>query len=121
MLEVERYDFENRPAYLFMPDRRDFFKLRGGGIAVLLLLGDEAEAQESSARGRRGGGAGNQPRDIGAGLHIGEVNKVTVLTGKVEVGQKALTALTQAVSEELHIGHANRTWTRSPAKQAPIR
>ena len=60
MLEVERYEFENGPAYLFEPGRRDFFKLLGGGIAVLLLLGEEAEAQ-----GRRGGGD-NQPQDIGA-------------------------------------------------------
>jgi nicotinate dehydrogenase subunit B len=98
VLEVERYELETGPAYLFAPDRRDFFKLLGGGIAVLLLLTDEAEAQ-----GHRGG-QGSQPQDIGAWLHIGEDNTVTVLTGKVEVGQNTRTALTQAVAEELHIG-----------------
>src|SRR5207248_1453819 len=39
---------------------------------------------------------------ISAWLHIGEDSKVTVFTGKVEVGQNSRTALTQAVSEELH-------------------
>lgn len=102
MLEVERYELQNGPAYLFEPDRRDFFKLLGCGIAVLLLLGEDAEAQESGGRGGRG--RGNQPQDIGAWLHIGEDNKVTVLTGKVEVGQNTRTALTQAVAEELHVG-----------------
>ena len=78
MHEVERYELENGPAYLFQTGRRDFFKLVGGGIEVLLLLGDDAEAQESGGRGGRG--RGNLPQDIGSWLHIGEDNKVTVLS-----------------------------------------
>jgi len=102
MLEVERYELEGGPAYQFQPDRRDCFKLLGSGIAVLLLLSDQAEAQESGARGRGGRGRASQPSDIGAWLHIGEDSKVTVMTGKVEVGQNTRTALTQAAAEELH-------------------
>src|SRR5260370_341188 len=55
-------------------------------------------AQESGA-GRSGNAL---PQDVGAWLHIGEDSRITVLTGKVEVGQNARTALTQAVAEELH-------------------
>ncbi len=97
----ERYELEGGPAYVFQPDRRDFFKLLGGGIAVLLLLNNEAEAQESGGGRRRGGG--NQPKEIGAWLHIGADSKITAMTGKVEVGQNTRTALTQAVAEELRV------------------
>ena len=41
------------------------------------------------------------PPDVGAWLHIGEDGKVTVFTGKTEIGQNIRTSLTQAVAEEL--------------------
>src|SRR5437870_12960920 len=100
--ELERYELYAGPAYRFEPDRRDFFKLLGGGIVVCLALADTAEAQESgAARGRRGGGS-DVPQEISAWLHIGPDSRITVFTGKVEVGQNSRTALTQAVAEELH-------------------
>ncbi len=105
MLEVERYELHEAPAYSFEPDRRDFFKLLGSGIVVYFALANSADAQESGAGGRRGGGTNltsDAPQDIGAWLHIGEDSKITVLTGKVEVGQNSRTSLTQAVAEELH-------------------
>ena len=47
--------------------------------------------------------AGRQaPRDIAAWLHIGEDGKISVYTGKAEVGQNIRTSLTQVVAEELH-------------------
>jgi nicotinate dehydrogenase subunit B len=102
MHEIERYELASGPAYRFVgPDRRDFFKLLGGGIVVCLLLAQDAEPQESGGRPRRGGGGNDLPQQISAWLHIGEDGVVTVYTGKVEVGQNARTALTQAVSEEL--------------------
>jgi len=62
------------------------------------LLDDELYAQEI------GGGPRDAPPpvplEIGAWLHIGESDVVTVYTGKVEVGQNARTSLTQAVMEE---------------------
>ncbi|MDQ6705074.1 MAG: molybdopterin-dependent oxidoreductase [Acidobacteriota bacterium] len=104
MLELERYELFAGPAYRFEPDtepdRRDFFKILGGGIVVMFAL-SEAEAQESGRAGRRGGEGNALPKDIGAWLHIGEYGKITVFTGKVEVGQNSRTSLTQAVSEEL--------------------
>jgi isoquinoline 1-oxidoreductase len=43
------------------------------------------------------------PKESDAWLHIGENGKVTVYTGKVEMGQNIRTSLAQAVSEELHV------------------
>ncbi len=83
----------------FTPDRRSFLKVLGGGLTFLLTT--EADAQESGGKGHHRRGR-PLPENISAWLHIGEDNTITVFTGKVEVGQNARTALTQAVSEELH-------------------
>ena len=92
--ETERYELHAGPGYSFVPHRRDFIKLLGGGLVVLLA----AQAQESGGA-RRGGQA--MPQDIGAWLHIAESGAITVYTGKVEMGQNIRTSLTQAVAEEL--------------------
>lgn len=97
-LELERYELAGDPAYPGGMSRRDFLQSIGGGLIILLLLGN-AEAQESGG-GRRVGGA--VPQELGAWLHVGEDGRVTVYTGKVEVGQNIRTSLTQAVAEELH-------------------
>lgn len=101
-LEAERYELYAAPAYRFEMTRRDLFQILGGGLLVLCLLVD-ADAQESGGGRRRGGFGGNQPRDIGAWLHIGEDGAVTAFTGKVECGQNARTLLTQVVAEELRV------------------
>ena len=92
--ETERYELHAGPGYSFVPHRRDFIKLLGGGLVVLLA----AQAQESGGA-RRGGQA--MPQDVGAWLHISEAGAITVYTGKVEMGQNIRTSLTQAVAEEL--------------------
>ncbi len=94
--EVERYELFEGPRYRFAPDRRDFVKLLGGGMVVLLFLEDAAGQPP-----RRGRGVG--PREIGAWLHVGEKGEVTVYTGKTEVGQDIRTSLTQVVAEELRL------------------
>jgi CO/xanthine dehydrogenase Mo-binding subunit len=99
-IEPERYELQEPPLHHFELDRRDFFKLVGGGVAVFLLL-PKGLAQES---GRRGSGSREPlPENIGAWLHIGENGAVTVYTGKAEMGQNIRTSLTQAVAEELHV------------------
>ena len=98
MLEVERYELFAGPAYRFDLERRDFFKLLGGGLVFLLALDTPGAAQESGRGGGRGQGL---PQTIGAWLHIGEDGVVTVFTGKTEVGQNIRTSLAQAVAEEL--------------------
>ena len=104
-IELERYELFEGPAYRFETDRRDFFKLLGGGILVLLALEPASEAQESGAGRQRGGFGGEAfPQNLGAWLHIGEDGSITVFTGKAEVGQNIRTSLTQAVAEELRTG-----------------
>jgi isoquinoline 1-oxidoreductase len=98
MLELERYELFEGPAYRFELERRDFFKLLGGGLVFLLAFDDPATAQESG-RARRAGS--DLPQTISAWLHIGEDGAITVFTGKTEVGQNIRTSLAQAVAEEL--------------------
>ncbi len=92
-LEPERYELHEIGAAGL--DRRQFFRIAGGGIVVALLLGERAFGQRPG-RGPAG------PREVGAWLHVGEDSGVTVYTGKVEIGQNIRTSLTQVVAEELH-------------------
>jgi nicotinate dehydrogenase subunit B len=96
-IEPERYELLAGPAYHFTPDRREFFKLLGAGLLVVLTV--DAQESGSGGRGRRGGQ--ELPRELGAWLHVGEDGPVTVYTGKTEVGQNIRTSLTQAVADEL--------------------
>jgi CO/xanthine dehydrogenase Mo-binding subunit len=82
----------------FELDRRDFLKILGGGILVC-ASGTRVAAQES---GRMRGGH-ELPKDIAAWLYIADTGKVTVYTGKVEVGQNIRTSLAQQVAEELRV------------------
>ena len=97
--EPERYELGAAPVYRFDLDSRDFFKFLGAGLLVVSVLG-HAEAQESGGGRSRGD---SLPKEINAWLHIGDDGKVTVYTGKVEMGQNIRTSLTQAVAEELHV------------------
>jgi len=100
-LEPERYELAAGPRYHFDLGRREFFKLVGAGILVVSVLKQPAQSQESGVASPRRGDA--LPKEINAWLHIGENGKVTVYTGKVEVGQNIRTSLSQGVAEELHI------------------
>ncbi len=100
-LEPERYELKAAAPYRFDLGRRDFFKFLGAGIVVVSVLKPAVAAQESGGGNRRRGEG--LPQEINAWLHISENGKVTVFTGKVEVGQNIRTSLSQAVSEELHV------------------
>lgn len=97
-IEQERYELWDDPTFFAEMDRRDFFRLVGGGLVVALLLPDALSAQQPGRPGFRVG-----PQDIGAWLHIGEDGAVSVSTGKVEIGQNIRTSLTQVVAEELRV------------------
>jgi isoquinoline 1-oxidoreductase len=99
--EPERYELDEVPSYRFQLGRRDFCKVLGGGIVVLLLL-DRGMGQEPG-RGRRRGGGRGVPAEIGAWLHIAEDGSISVYTGKVEVGQNIRTSLAQVVADELSV------------------
>src|SRR5438132_6313410 len=99
LAEPERYELHEGPAYTFELDRREFFKIAGSGLIVLCLIQDAAAYQPGGRR--RGGFGAAGPVELGAWLHIGADNQITVYTGKVEIGQNIRTSLSQAVAEEL--------------------
>src|SRR6266403_775645 len=99
--EPERYELTSEPVYHFDLDRRVFFKFLGAGVLVVSILKPTTWSQESGRT--RAGKSDALPREIDAWLHIGENDRVTVYTGKVEVGQNIRTSLSQAVAEELHL------------------
>ena len=71
-----QFDFTDMPAP-FPTDRREFLKIVGGGIFVLVSFG-EAEILAQ----RRGRGFGRQlPSDFNAFLKIGEDGRVSCFTG----------------------------------------
>ena len=96
-IEVQQHEVDGG-RHRFELDRRDFLKLFSSGVLICACARNTV-AQES---GRTGGGH-ELPKDIAAWLHIGEDGHVTVLTGKVEVGQNIRTSLAQQVAEELRV------------------
>jgi CO/xanthine dehydrogenase Mo-binding subunit len=95
--ELAQHTIDDKP-YWFRLDRRDFLKLFGGGLLVC-LTDLPALAQESG----RTFGSHELPTDIAAWLAIAPDSRVTVFTGKVEVGQNIRTSLAQQVAEELRV------------------
>ena len=73
--------------------RRDFIQVLGAGL--LITVGGVTDAQ----RGRQG----RRATPIATRVHIGEDGTITVMTGKVELGQGARTEVTQAAAEELRV------------------
>ena len=100
-LEPERYELRAAAPYRFDLDRRDFFKFLGAGMVVVSVLKPAMVAAQESGGARQRGGE-SLPQEIDAWLHLGANGKITVYTGKVEVGQNIRTSLGQAVAEELH-------------------
>ncbi len=90
--------------------RRDFLKRLGGGLAVAIVSKNALAATTSLQKASAGparigdGDHGLPPTDeIAAWLHIGADDRVTVYTGKVEVGQGIRTSLAQELAEELRV------------------
>ena len=78
--------------------RRDFVKALGGGILVLVNLPSRGLAGVLEEAQQRG-----YPTDINAYLHIAADGKVTLFSGKIEMGQGVMTSLTQMAAEELRV------------------
>ena len=81
--------------HLFEVNRRDLFKLLGAGLIVGVCVPSTFAQESGRARGEEA------PRDLASWLHIAGDGKITVFTGKVEMGQNIRTSLAQQVAEEL--------------------
>ncbi|MBI4915873.1 MAG: xanthine dehydrogenase family protein molybdopterin-binding subunit [Acidobacteria bacterium] len=79
----------------FSIDRREFIKVVGGGVVVLVGMGPSALLAQDRRR--------VYPEDLNAYLRIGEDGRVTVFTGKIEMGQGVMTSQAQMVAEELRV------------------
>ncbi len=75
-------------------DRRAFLQLVGGGIVVFVSIKPSALL----GQGRR-----SYPDDLNAYLRIDETGRVTVFSGKIEMGQGVLTSQAQMAAEELGV------------------
>ncbi|OIQ95717.1 nicotinate dehydrogenase subunit B [mine drainage metagenome] len=76
-------------------DRRTFLKLVGGGIVV--FFGPDPASLFAQDRGRI------YPEDFNAYLLIGGNGRVTVYSGKIEMGQGVMTSQAQMAAEELGV------------------
>ena len=75
--------------------RRTFLKLAGGGIVVFVNL-DPLQAFSQQAKLL-------YPEDFNAYLLIGRDGRVTVFSGKIEMGQGVMTSLAQMAADELGV------------------
>jgi len=75
--------------------RRSFFRLAGGGVVMLVALGPLGIRAQDARR--------LYPEDINAYLVIGESGRVTVFSGKIEMGQGVMTSQAQMAAEELGV------------------
>ncbi len=78
--------------------RRDFFKLLGGGIFIFLQPWDTFKLHELSPQQGR-----SLPTEFNAFLQIAEDGSVNCFTGKIEMGQGAITSLAQIMADELEV------------------
>ncbi|UCG87179.1 MAG: xanthine dehydrogenase family protein molybdopterin-binding subunit [Gemmatimonadota bacterium] len=80
-------------------DRREFVKALGGGILILVNVGPVTLSDSSGPEALQRG----YPEDINAYLHIAQDGKVTLFSGKIEMGQGVMTSLTQMAAEDLGV------------------
>ncbi len=93
-MKNDRLDEYSRPGGLA---RRDFLKIAGGGVIVAVSLDDLSGLQEARRQGP------SYPEDFNAYLRVGEDGRVTGYTGKIEMGQGAITSLPQMIADELDV------------------
>ena len=77
--------------------RRDFLKIAGGGIIVAVSFDELSGLPQERRQGPR------YPEDFNAYLRVGEDGRVTGFTGKIEMGQGAITSLPQMIADELDV------------------
>jgi len=78
--------------------RRDFFKILGGGIFIFFQPWDPFELFNLQTQQRR-----SLPTEFNAFLQITEDGMVNCYTGKIEMGQGAITSLAQIMADEIEV------------------
>jgi isoquinoline 1-oxidoreductase len=91
-------------------NRREFLEIAGAGLLIV------ATAPLSDAQRGGGGGGGGT---LESRLHIGEDGFITVLSGKIEEGQGALTELAMAAAEELRVPLGRVRMVMGDTEQTP--
>ncbi len=91
LTEPERYELSEPPRYNFELGRRGFFGVAGAGLLVT-VASPRSKAQSEGNEG-----------PVAARVKISSDGAITVMTGKVEVGQGSRAQLTQAAAEELRV------------------
>jgi nicotinate dehydrogenase subunit B len=81
-------------------ERRDFIKLLGGGVFIFFSDWYNFEPERFLLQEGR-----SLPTEFNAFLHIAEDGTVSCYTGKVEMGQGAITALPQIMADELEVSY----------------
>ena len=94
MLESECSELAHEPSSAFQVTRRGFLQLLGAGLLITVA--------EGLSFGERGGTA-RRAGTVAARVHIDQDGRITVMTGKVEIGQGSRAQLTQAAAEELRV------------------
>ena len=116
-MEPERYELSEPAATRSTLERREFMRLFGGGLVVMVAAVDLL-AQQESGRGR-GQARGDDPQ-LAAWLHIDENGRVQVCTGKVEIGQNIRTSLAQTVADELRVPVASIAMVMADTDKTPF-
>ena len=93
---MKRIEKPRRAAAGSSMSRREFVQVLGAGLVIVVA---PLSGVGQQARGR--GGARAPP--VAARIHVGKDGRITVLTGKIEMGQGARAELTQAAAEELRV------------------
>jgi len=97
-LYPEQYELHQHDLIRGPITRRKFFKRMGLGIASFMVVSDVVSAEIMDQLD-----PSLAEDTIASWIHIDELGKITVFTGKVEVGQNIRTSLAQVVAEELFV------------------
>ena len=93
-------------------NRREFLHLVGGGVVVFVSLGSAAVDADEPNR--------FYPKDYNAYLLIGRNGRVTVFSGKIEMGQGVLTSQAQLIAEELGVSLASIDMVLGDTDRCPM-
>ena len=116
-IDREREEPCDSLSYRFDLQRRDFLRVltaMGGGLLVVATAPAIAQESGRGARDRQADGR------LASWIHIDEQGRVTVYTGKVELGQNIRTSLAQAVADELAVAIASITLVMGDTELSPF-